>query len=100
MENTVVAFYVWGGLPAQHIDESALHDSDSLFVEYVQFFRDKGLMDEMLFTARIKTDTEALFIFEVVNDCLPENSITFKNRVDCVTGGAVVNGGEMGSSIV
>ncbi|XP_077301708.1 SCAN domain-containing protein 3-like [Arctopsyche grandis] len=70
------------------LDESTLRDNESLLLAYVRFVKNEEIIEEMLFSKLLNTDTKGSSVFETLEIFFTEKMIPFTNAIACATDGA------------
>lgn len=70
------------------LDESTLHDNESLLLAYARFVKNEKIIEEMLFAKLLTTNTTGASVFETLENFFVEKNIPFTNVIACATDGA------------
>ena len=70
------------------LGESTLPGKESLLLAYVRFVKDESLVQELLFTRQLETDTKGESVFYVVENFFKEKDILLSNILACATNSA------------
>ncbi|XP_077302796.1 protein FAM200C-like [Arctopsyche grandis] len=64
------------------LDESTLRDNESLLLAYVRFVKNEEIIEEMLFSKLLNTDTKGSSVFETLENFFTEKNMPFNNVTD------------------
>lgn len=73
---------------AIQLDETTVRDSEAILMAYVRYIKDAKIIEEMLFSRLLVTDTKGISIYECLQTYFDENRIPLHNILACVTDGA------------
>lgn len=70
------------------LDESTVRDNEAILMAYVRYIKNGKIVEEMLFSKSMITDTKGTSIFNVLKSYLDEKGIPISNIMACATDGA------------
>lgn len=70
------------------LDEATLPDNESLLLSYVRYIEEENVHQELLFAAKMDTDTKGQSIFQKVEDFFRAKNIPLTSILTCATDGA------------